>query len=90
MATCTVCGEEMAPLTKYIAGRWVGSGLGPYGCQRLNLTWACEHFPADDAAVRLASKACVETFCKQHPEYIDAVIALMSQYEQECRHEFVN
>jgi len=78
---CTECGAEIGHLTKYLAGKWAGDCL--------ELFWACEHFPAAEAPVRLASKECVEKFITAHPEYRERIIELMSAYERDCNHPLV-
>src|ERR1035437_477215 len=78
MVTCTECGLAIEE-AKYLAARWTD-------WITLKFSWACEHFPAEDAPVRLASKACVESFCEQHPQYREEIVKLMSDYERECVH----
>jgi hypothetical protein len=78
MVTCTECGGEIED-AKYIAARFeYRAGLAFF--------WACEHYPAKYAPVRLAGKHCIESYCEQHPQYYSEVIKLMSEYEPECSH----
>ena len=84
MVTCTECGLVIEE-AKYLVARWIDH-CGESGGEQLTFFWACEHFPAEDAPVRLASKACVESFCEQHPQYHEEIVKLMSDYERECIH----
>jgi hypothetical protein len=96
MATCTECNGEIEPLTKYVAGTKFVKGKhvegfdGLYGYFEWQFSWACEHFPADEAPVRLASRECLQKFCEKHPEHVDAILVLLSGYEKECNHGLVN
>ena len=84
MVTCTECGLVIED-AKYLVARWIDHLFAPR-LTMLAFFWACEHFPAEDAPVRLASKACVESFCEQHPQYREEIVKLMSDYERECVH----
>jgi len=92
MVTCTECGGEIEAGTKYIAG--IRAYRTPHGNEKpkrdLVLFWACEHCPAEDAEVRLASKECVESFCLWHPELIETIVGLLSQYQDEDAHQLIH
>jgi hypothetical protein len=84
MLVCTECGLEIPEISKYLAAQFSGNPC------KLGFFWACEHYPAVNAPVRLASRKCVESFCERHPEYVNAVVELMGGYTNQCQHTLVN
>jgi len=67
---CTECNEPVEDHTSIIAG------IEQEGV--LHFRWACEHNPAGDAAVILASNDCAARFVSEHPEYYDQIDRLLA------------
>lgn len=61
MLLCTYCNQAVALHTSYIAGYVVPDGI--------RFQWACEHHPAEDADIVLASNDCAARYVEAHPEY---------------------
>jgi hypothetical protein len=99
---CTECGDVIAHHQKYIAGikvLRVPQVMWQYQSESelngtpmydlvfdLELFWACEHQPAEEAEVRLASVDCAERFLVKYPQYRGTIDELFRVFELQCRH----
>ena len=98
---CTECGDAIGTRQKYIAGIKVlktPQSMQGRSISELNklpmhdfvfdleLFWACEHQPAEEAEVRLASVDCAERFLGKYPQYRGTIDELFRVFELQCRH----